>query len=46
VIVNVRIETSSISKDASKSIGCVEAIAYGTAVFLKEQKDEIHVAAA
>lgn len=35
VIVNLRIETSSISKNSrkgSKSVGCVEVIAYGTAI--------------
>jgi uncharacterized protein YbjQ (UPF0145 family) len=37
VIVNVRIETASIGKHANKkSVGCVESIAYGTAITLKE----------
>lgn len=36
VIVNVRIETSTIGKKANKkSVGCLEAIAYGTALTLK-----------
>ncbi len=35
-IINVRIETSSISQNASKgTIGSVEALAYGTALFFK-----------
>jgi uncharacterized protein YbjQ (UPF0145 family) len=35
VILNVRIETSSIGSRANKkSVGCLEAIAYGTAVYL------------
>lgn len=43
VIVNVRIETSGISKSTSRrSVGCLEAIAYGTALTMKEKKDEIH----
>lgn len=38
IIVNVRIETSSIGKSANrnKSLGSVEAIAYGTAISLKK----------
>lgn len=32
IIVNVRIETSSISKNTQKSVGSVEAFAYGTAL--------------
>jgi len=32
-IVNVRIETSSISKNAQNGIGSVEVLAYGTAVY-------------
>ena len=32
-IINVRIETSSISKNASRNIGAVEVLAYGTAVW-------------
>lgn len=36
VIVNVRIETAAIGKRANKKgVGCVEAIAYGTAVTLR-----------
>ncbi len=36
VIVNVRIETASIGKQANKkNVGCLEAIAYGTAITLK-----------
>ena len=38
IIVNVRIETSSIGQSANrnKSLGSVEAIAYGTAISLKK----------
>ncbi len=38
IILNVRIETSSIgqSADQSKSIGSIEALAYGTAVTLRK----------
>lgn len=32
-IINLRIETSSISKGTNKNIGCVEVIAYGTAIY-------------
>ncbi|MFH1983102.1 MAG: heavy metal-binding domain-containing protein [Pseudomonadota bacterium] len=36
IIVNLRIETSSIGKQANKKgVGCVEAIAYGTAIKLR-----------
>jgi len=36
VIVNVRIETASVGKQANKkSVGCLEAVAYGTAITLK-----------
>jgi uncharacterized protein YbjQ (UPF0145 family) len=36
VIVNVRIETATVGKKANKkSIGCLEAIAYGTALTLE-----------
>jgi len=35
-IINVRIETSSISKSAQKSVGAVEVLAYGTAIYRKE----------
>jgi uncharacterized protein YbjQ (UPF0145 family) len=42
IILNVRIETSAIgqSADKRKTVGSIEAIAYGTAVFL--QKNEVH----
>ena len=37
VIVNVRIETASVGKQANKkSVGCLEAVAYGTAITLKK----------
>ena len=37
VIVNVRIETSTISRKANKEgVGCLEAIAYGTALTLEK----------
>ena len=37
VIVNVRIETAAVGKQANKkSVGCLEAIAYGTAITLKD----------
>ena len=37
VIVNVRIETASIGRRANKKgVGCVEAIAYGTALTLRK----------
>jgi len=32
-IINVRIETSSISKNAQQSVGAVEVLAYGTAIY-------------
>ena len=32
-IINVRIETSSISKNANKNVGAVEVLAYGTAIW-------------
>ncbi len=32
-IINVRIETSSISKGEGNTIGCVEVLAYGTAIY-------------
>jgi uncharacterized protein YbjQ (UPF0145 family) len=36
MIINVRIETSTIGKKAhKKSVGCLEAIAYGTALFIE-----------
>jgi uncharacterized protein YbjQ (UPF0145 family) len=37
VIINVRIETAAIGKRANKKgVGCLEAIAYGTAITLEE----------
>ena len=37
MIVNVRIETSTIGRKARKSsVGCLEAIAYGTAISIKQ----------
>lgn len=42
MIVNVRIETATIGKNShKKGVGCVEAIAYGTALTIKE-KDAVH----
>ena len=32
-IINLRIETSSISKGRGEQIGCVEVLAYGTAIY-------------
>ncbi len=32
-IINIRIETSSISKSAQQNIGAVEVLAYGTAIY-------------
>ena len=32
-IINIRIETSSISKNARQNIGAVEVLAYGTAIY-------------
>ncbi len=32
-IINIRIETSSISKNATQNIGAVEVLAYGTAIY-------------
>ena len=32
-IINVRIETSSISKNARQNVGAVEVLAYGTAIY-------------
>ena len=38
MIVNVRIETAAIGKNANKKgVGCLEAIAYGTAITLKKK---------
>lgn len=37
MIINVRIETSTIGKNAhKKGVGCLEAIAYGTALFIEK----------
>jgi len=37
IIVNVRIETATIGKNAHrKGVGCMEAVAYGTAVVVKK----------
>lgn len=41
MIINVRIETSSISKSERGNVGCIEALAYGTAVKVKDTKDKI-----
>ncbi len=35
-IINLRIETSSISKGGDNRIGCVEVLAYGTAIYYKK----------
>ena len=35
-IINARIETANIGGSAGKGVGCVEAFAYGTAVYLKK----------
>ena len=35
-VINVRIETSAISKSAQQSIGAVEVLAYGTAIYRKK----------
>ncbi len=32
-IINIRIETSSISKNSTKNVGTVEVLAYGTAIY-------------
>ena len=39
IVVNMRIETSAIgqSADKRKAIGSIEALAYGTAIYLKER---------
>jgi len=42
-IINIRIETSSISKNSQKNVGAVEVLAYGTAIYRqKVGKNEIH----
>jgi len=35
-VINVRLETSSISKGQKKQVGSVEVLAYGTAVYLRK----------
>ncbi len=35
-IINLRIETSAISKGGDSRIGCVEVLAYGTAIYYKK----------
>ncbi len=37
-IINMRIETSSISKGVQSTIGSVEVLAYGTAIYYREPK--------
>ncbi len=37
-IINLRIETSSISKNAQQSVGAVEVIAYGTAIYRNKKQ--------
>jgi uncharacterized protein YbjQ (UPF0145 family) len=38
IIVNVRIETSAIGKySARRNVSCLEALAYGTAIFLEQE---------
>jgi len=34
-IINIRLETSSISKNAQQNIGAIEVLAYGTAIYRK-----------
>ena len=38
LIVNVRIETSSVAKGQGNSIGCTEVLAYGTAIQFQAQE--------
>jgi uncharacterized protein YbjQ (UPF0145 family) len=39
IIINVRVETSTIGNNTrNKSVGCVEALAYGTALVSKESE--------
>ena len=40
-IINLRIETSSISKGAKNSIGCVEVLAYATALYYDQEDSNI-----
>jgi uncharacterized protein YbjQ (UPF0145 family) len=35
-VINMRLETSSISKGQKKQVGSVEVLAYGTAVYLRK----------
>lgn len=35
-VINLRLETSSISKGSGGQIGCVEVLAYGTAVYFRK----------
>jgi len=35
-VINLRLETASISKGAKKQVGSVEVLAYGTAVYLRK----------
>ena len=35
-IINLRLETSSISGNAAGSVGCVEVLAYGTAIYFSK----------
>ncbi len=40
-IINIRVETSSISKGKKNQVGCVEVLAYGTAIYLPESSPEL-----
>ena len=40
-IINLRIETSSISKGEGNAIGCVEVLAYGTAIYCSPEPPRI-----
>ena len=40
-IINLRIETSSISKGDSERIGSVEVLAYGTAIYLQDHHPQV-----
>jgi uncharacterized protein YbjQ (UPF0145 family) len=35
-VINLRLETSSISKGKKKQVGSVEVLAYGTAIYLQK----------
>ena len=37
-IINLRLDTSSISKGANNSIGSVEILAYGTALYFESKQ--------